>query len=279
MPGKHGFGNSRKKSPFKLKGMDFGTGTGSSPLNKNGENEPGKGRSWDNPTGDHIDKQKLHYKKSMSHGDVEGGGHNINRPHTSRNLNPSDEPKRYGEQLPAKKSPLNRRSADERIAKAVEKGNVKKAARISARQAKKGKTKVAPTSTPVNDASMKNYNKAVDARTKKKEDKKSEIKDKSNKLQEKLKPQANKSKVVAKPVVKKTIEKVPTKRSTGVTYKSAWDADKGGVKSKYKDYASFEKAAKDYNRSKDSSKKYNMPPKEASEYQKRQANRALNQRK
>jgi len=279
MPGKYGFGNSRKKSPFKLKGMDFGAGTGSSPLNKNGENEPGKGRSWDNPTGDHIDKQKLHYKKSMSHGDVEGGGHNINKPHTTRAPKAeTTRAKSSNEPSPAKKSPLNRRSADERIARAVEKGNVKKAARISARQARKGKTKVAPTATPVNDASMKNYNKAVDARTKKK-DKKSEIKDKSNKLQEKLKPQADKSKVVAKPVVKKTIKKVPTKRGTGVTYKAAWDADKGGVKSKYKDYASFEKAAKDYNRSKDASKKYNMPPKEASEYQKRQANRALNQRK
>jgi len=146
-----------------------------------------------------------------------------------------------------KKSPLNRRSSDERIAKAVEKGNVKKAARISARQAKKGKTKVAPTSTPVNDASMKDYNKAVDARIKK-----PKVENKSKKLQEELKPPADKSKVVSKPVVKKTIEKVPTKRGTGVTYKSAWDADKGGVKSKYKDYASFEKAAVAYNSRKDS---------------------------
>ncbi len=145
-----------------------------------------------------------------------------------------------------KQSPLNRRSADERIAKAVEKGNVKKAARISARQAKKGKTKVAPTAMPVNDASMKNYNKAVDART--------DSKGRAGTKIQTTKPQADKSKVVTKPVVKKTIKKVPTKRGTGVTYKAAWDADKGGVKSKYKDYASFEKAAKDYNRAKDSQK-------------------------
>lgn len=52
--------------------------------------------------------------------------------------------------------------------------------------------------------------------------------------------------------VKKTIEKVPTKRGTGVTYKSAWDADKGNVKSKYKTYAAFEKAAVAYNSRKDS---------------------------
>ena len=84
---------------------------------------------------------------------------------------------------------------------------------------------------------------------------------------------------VVKPTVKKTIKKVQTKRGTGNTYKATWEANKDGVQGKYKNYASFEKAAKDYNRAKDASKKYNMPPKEASEYQKRQAQRALNQRK
>jgi hypothetical protein len=55
-----------------------------------------------------------------------------------------------------------------------------------------------------------------------------------------------------KPTVKKTIKKVQTKRGTGVTYKAAWDADKGGVKSKYKNYEAFKKAAVAYNSRKDS---------------------------
>ena len=57
---------------------------------------------------------------------------------------------------------------------------------------------------------------------------------------------------VVKPTVKKTIKKVQTKRGTGVTYKAAWDADKGGVKSKYKNYEAFKKAAVAYNSRKDS---------------------------
>ena len=57
---------------------------------------------------------------------------------------------------------------------------------------------------------------------------------------------------VVKPTVKKTIKKVQTKRGTGNTYKSVWDADKGGVKSKYKNYEAFKKAAVAYNSRKDS---------------------------
>ena len=187
MPGKYGFGNSRKKSPFKLKGMDFGTGTGSSPLNKNEDS------NW---TG----KEKS------------------------------------GSRAETKAFRKDRRDAR----RAGDKEAVKKITQDikSSRKARRGK--VAPTATPVNDASMKNYNKAVDART--------GSKSKAGTKIDAPKPQADKSKAVAKPVVKKTIDKVPTKRGTGVTYKAAWDADKGGVKSKYKDYASFEKAAKDYNR-------------------------------
>jgi len=54
--------------------------------------------------------------------------------------------------------------------------------------------------------------------------------------------------------MKKTIKKVPTKRGTGNTYKATWDADKGGVKGKYKDYAAFETAAKAWNSKNDAKK-------------------------
>ena len=60
-------------------------------------------------------------------------------------------------------------------------------------------------------------------------------------------------------VVKKTIDKVKTKRGTGNTYKATWDADKGGVKGKHKDYASFEKAAKKWNA--DKASKSSVKPK------------------
>jgi len=64
------------------------------------------------------------------------------------------------------------------------------------------------------------------------------------------KPEA---KSLAKPLqVKKTIEKVKTKRGTGVTYKAAWEANKNNVKSKYKTYAEFKSAAEAYNKEKDS---------------------------
>ena len=58
-----------------------------------------------------------------------------------------------------------------RLDKAVKKGNQKRIDRIGERMSKRankrkeGKTQVAPTSIPVNDKSMKNYNKAVDERT------------------------------------------------------------------------------------------------------------------
>ena len=55
--------------------------------------------------------------------------------------------------------------------------------------------------------------------------------------------------------VKKTIKKVQTKRGTGNTYKATWDANKGGVKSKYKTYTAFEKAAKEWNAKKDGKSK------------------------
>ena len=80
------------------------------------------------------------------------------------------------------KSPLNKveekvdirdKRDKKRLEKAVEKGNQKRIDRIGERMSKRankrkeGKTQVAPTSIPVNDPSMKNYNKAVDERTKK----------------------------------------------------------------------------------------------------------------
>ena len=57
------------------------------------------------------------------------------------------------------------------------------------------------------------------------------------------------------PKVAKTITKVKTARGTGNTYKSAWEANKGGVKKKYKSFADFKKAAVDYNKKKDAKKR------------------------
>ena len=55
--------------------------------------------------------------------------------------------------------------------------------------------------------------------------------------------------------VKKTITKVKTARGTGNTYKSAWEANKGGVQKKYKTYKEFETEAKAYNKTKDAKKR------------------------
>ena len=65
-------------------------------------------------------------------------------------------------------------------------------------------------------------------------------------------PKATSRPGVVKPTVKKTIKKVQTKRGTGNTYKAVWDADKGNVKSKYKNFEAFRKAAVAYNSRKDS---------------------------
>ena len=43
--------------------------------------------------------------------------------------------------------------------------------------------------------------------------------------------------------------------NTGISYKQAWASDKGGVQSKYKDEASFTKAAKEWNK-KNTNKEY-----------------------
>jgi hypothetical protein len=88
------------------------------------------------------------------------------------------------------------------------------------------------------------------------------IKAKSTAKAEKISP-TKVAKRVAKPVAKpvsrakkltvaKTIKKVNTKRGTGNTYKSAWEANKGGVQKKYKSYDAFRKAAVAYNSKKDS---------------------------
>jgi len=139
--------------------------------------------------------------------------------------------------------------ADKRIKKAVESGNMKKAARISERMSKRkarkeGKTKVAPTSIPVNDPSMKNYHKAVDARVGKKIDApKEEVK-------------VDASEKVVTPKVTKTEPKktkpVKTLRGTGKTYKSAWEGMSAEKKAKYKGgYSEFETKAKAWNKKKD----------------------------
>jgi len=134
---------------------------------------------------------------------------------------------------------LSRRDkrVNKRIKRNVEKGNLNRAAKISKRAADRksgksgGKTKVAPTSIPVNDPSMKNYNKAVDNRTSKKtEVKKEKVKATTP---EKSKP-------------------VKTLRGTGKTYKSAWAGMSAEKKAKFKGgYSEFETKAKDYNKKKD----------------------------
>ena len=84
------------------------------------------------------------------------------------------------------------------------------------------------------------------------------IKAKSTAKAEKISP-TKVAKPVTKPVsrakkltVAKTIKKVKTQRGTGNTYKSAWEANKGGVQKKYKSYDDFRKAAVAYNSRKDS---------------------------
>lgn len=57
--------------------------------------------------------------------------------------------------------------------------------------------------------------------------------------------------------VKKEMKRVDpkkTKRGTGVTYKAAWEANRGGVKGKYKTYAEFKSAAEAWNKKKDAKK-------------------------
>ena len=57
--------------------------------------------------------------------------------------------------------------------------------------------------------------------------------------------------------VKKEMKRVDpkkTKRGTGVTYKAAWEANRGGVKGKYKTYAEFKSAAEAWNKKQDAKK-------------------------
>jgi hypothetical protein len=66
-----------------------------------------------------------------------------------------------------------------------------------------------------------------------------------------------KNPLVKKVEVKKELKRIDpkkTKRGTGVTYKAAWDADRGGVKSKYKTYAEFKAAAEAWNKKQDAKK-------------------------
>ena len=68
----------------------------------------------------------------------------------------------------------------------------------------------------------------------------------------------------AKPLtVKKTIKKVATKRGTGNTYKSTWEANKDGVQKKYKSYGEFETAAKAWNKKNDAKKAKAKPQSKA----------------
>ena len=63
--------------------------------------------------------------------------------------------------------------------------------------------------------------------------------------------------------VKKEMKRVDpkkTKRGTGVTYRAAWDANRGGVQSKYKTFAEFKAAAQAWNKKQDAKKaKANKP--------------------
>tara|TARA_B100000287_G_C20561996_1_gene752854 strand:+ start:48 stop:713 length:666 start_codon:yes stop_codon:yes gene_type:complete len=157
---------------------------------------------------------------------------------------------------PKEQADIRDTRADRRIKKAVESGNVKKAARISdrmsrrkARKEGKGKTQVAPTSIPVNDPSMKNYHKAVDARTNKKKDtKKEEVKEEPKVSTPK---EEVKVKTESKVEPKKT-KPVKTLRGTGKTYKSAWEGMSAEKKAKYKGgYSEFKTKAEAWNKQKD----------------------------
>ena len=79
---------------------------------------------------------------------------------------------------------------------------------------------------------------------------------------EKNTPAKNKKTTVIKPKPPQTVsrkEYIPQSQrksgNTGISYKQAWASDKGGVQSKYKDEASFTKAAKEWNK-KNTKKEY-----------------------
>ena len=66
-----------------------------------------------------------------------------------------------------------------------------------------------------------------------------------------------KNPLVKKVEVKKEMKRIDpkkTKRGTGVTYKAAWDANRGGVQGKYKTYAEFKAAAIAWNKKQDAKK-------------------------
>jgi len=142
--------------------------------------------------------------------------------------------------------------ADRRIKKAVNKGKLEKAARISKRagnrEARKayrkqerslkkgpvtGKIKRGPLTKAIKDTSELS------------KDNKSNVKvANSSNLNKGKGDKEHKAPQGATNAPGKT----KTKRGTGVTYEDAWRANKNGVKSKYANYAAFKKAAQQWNK-------------------------------
>tara|TARA_R110002012_G_scaffold3905_1_gene18118 strand:+ start:55 stop:474 length:420 start_codon:yes stop_codon:yes gene_type:complete len=115
MPSKYGFGNSRKKSPFKLKGMDFGTGTGSSPLNKYKSDAQRKAVHASKADKSPMKKVKPDYP------DIDGDG---NRKESMKKAASDKAPTNYGmeeEETPLPKtSPLNQVRGQQQMNPSVE---------------------------------------------------------------------------------------------------------------------------------------------------------------
>jgi hypothetical protein len=152
--------------------------------------------------------------------------------------------------------------AVKRIGKAVKKGKLKKAARISGRLKKRTDKKF-----DKNDPLQKNIKQYQ----------------KNNKPQAGggaiVKPENNKSSGVTKTKPEDAAPqgannapgKTKTKRGTGVTYESAWRDNKNNVKSKYKNYAAFESAAKAWNKKEDAKKSKKTTPKKTTPPKKKNA--------
>lgn len=139
--------------------------------------------------------------------------------------------------------------ADRRIKRNVEKGNLKKAARISARQTKRmdrkasKKIKKGPLTKSIKDTSELSKKQKSAVKVANKPAKKP-----------KFKPTPTTKAEAAPQGATNAPGKTKTKRGTGVTYAGAWRDNKNNVQSKYKTYKEFESAAKAYNKKKDAAK-------------------------
>jgi len=192
---------------YKQSPINFGVGTGSSPLNKTIASK------------EDIAKDQGHELKDA---------------------------KKPEENNKKTKLSLRDRITNRRIKRNIEKGDLVKAGDIATKNAErkrrkgKGKTKVAPTSIPINDPSMKNYNEAVDARTNKSDAKKEDTKKEHKNYTERTGKQ--------------------TKRGTGKTYEDVWATASDEYKAKYGgDKAKAIAAMKAWNKKQDAKKKKPSP--------------------